>query len=201
VNHLRGYFSTLVVLTIGALVFSTQVRAQSLNPCDRPKNLPSSFFEVPAGPQGMWSATLMLDLLQAEDPRVPVVVVGVGAIQGPANRRGMRLGCGVLRNRSLQPVRSIQLRWILANAQDRAVIAQRGHSPQTIIQQGHTQYIELSISPESLGRTDFSVISFAEVTHALQKEGILNGDYHLYVGVNEVLFVDGTSWRAASLSN
>jgi len=127
-------------------------------------------------------------------------VVGAGAIQGPAHRRGMRLGCGVLRNRSFQPVTAIQLRWVLVRNQDRALIAQEGFTPKTVLVEGHTHYIDLSIPGESLRRTDFSVISFADATRALQKEDLLEGDYILYVGLNEVRFADESVWKAASLS-
>ena len=97
--------------------------AQSANPCDHPNNLPSSFFDVPQGPQGNWRASLSPEPQQADDPLVPVVVAGAGAIQGPADRRGMRLGCGVLRNRSQKSVTAVKLRWILVRNQDRSVIA------------------------------------------------------------------------------
>src|SRR6266446_1103521 len=81
--------------------------AQSANPCDHPNNLPSSFFEVPQGPQGTWTAALSPEPQQVDDPLVPVVVAMAGAMQGPASRRGMRLGCGVLRNRSQKSVTAI----------------------------------------------------------------------------------------------
>jgi hypothetical protein len=64
---------------------------------------------------------------------VPVVVAGAGAIQGPADRRGMRLGCGVLKNRSPKSVASVALRWILVKNQDRPEIAKRGYSRETVL--------------------------------------------------------------------
>jgi hypothetical protein len=178
------------------LALGSKTAAQTINPCDHPNNLPSSFFDVPQGPQGNWRASLSLEPQQADDPLVPVVVVGAGTIQGPANRRGMRLGCGVLRNRSQKSVTAVQLRWILVRSQDRSVIAQKGYTPDTVLLEGHTLPIELSIPKESLRRTDFSIISFAAVTKDLAKEGILRGDYFLFVGVYEVLFEDGSVWNA-----
>ena len=177
------------------LAAGSTTSAQTINPCDTNK-LPSSFFDVPPGPQGDWTASQLPELKQANDPLVPVVVAGVGAIQGPTNRRGMRLGCGVLRNRSQKVVTAVQLRWILARAQDSSVIFKTGFSRDTVLLEGHTPPIELSIPKDSLRRTDFSVISFAEVTKALTREGKLTGDYFLYVGVYEVLFDDGSVWNA-----
>ena len=170
--------------------------AQSANPCDHPNNLPSSFFEVPQGPQGTWTASLSPEPQQLDDSLVPVVVAMAGAIQGSTTRRGMRLGCGVLRNRSQKSVTAIKLRWILVRNQDRWVIVQKGYTPHTVLVEGHTPPIELSIPKESLRRTDFSIISFAAVTKDLAKEGILSGDYFLFVGVYEVLFEDGSVWNA-----
>ena len=197
----RDHVLAIVVLTFGTtFILGLPVSAQTPNPCDTPNNLPPSFFEIPKGPQGRWSAFVSPDLFQGDDPAVPVVVVGAGAIQGPAHRRGMRLGCGVLRNRSFQPVTAIQLRWVLVRNQDRALIAQEGFTPKTVLVEGHTHYIDLSIPGESLRRTDFSVISFADATRALQKEDLLEGDYILYVGLNEVRFADESVWKAAPLS-
>jgi len=173
--------------------------AQAANPCDHPNNLPSSFFDVPQGPQGSWRASLSLEPQQADYPLVPVVVVGVGAIQGPADRRGMRLGCGVLRNRSQKSVTAVQLRWILVRNQDHSAIGQRGYTPDTVLLEGHTPTVELNIPKESLRRTDFSIISFAAVTLGLTKDGILSGDYFLFVGVHEVRFEDGSVWNGGSV--
>jgi hypothetical protein len=189
-------FRWVCLLVIPTLACVSNAAAQSVNPCDNPNNLPSSFFEVPQGPQGTWTASPLPDLRQADDPLVPVVVAGVGAIQGPVNRRGMRLGCGVLRNRAQTPVTAVQLRWVLVRNEDRSVISQKGYTPDTVLQEGHTPPIELSIPKESFRRTDFSIISFAAVTKDLAKEGILTGDYFLFVGVYEVLFEDGSVWNA-----
>ena len=79
------------------------------------------------------------------------------------------------------------------------MIAQKGYGPDTVLREGHTAPIELNIPQNSLRRTDFSIISFTEVTKDLAKEGILSGDYFLFVGVYEVLFEDGSVWNAGPL--
>jgi hypothetical protein len=189
------------LLSIGTVVLSTfsNANGQDLNPCDRPNALPSSFFEVPVGPQGDWKAFISPDLKQSEDPMVPVVVDGAGAIQGPAGRRGMRLGCGLLRNRSEKTVIAVQLRWILVRNEDRSVIARNGYTRETVLQEGHTQEIQLTISSINVRRMDFSIISFGAITEPLTRNGTLSGDYCLYVGVNEVRFSDGSVWNAGRL--
>ena len=184
-----------LLATFTLLCGSTAV-AQSPNPCDNPNNLPASFFEVPEGPQGNWRASPSPDLKQAEDPLVPVVVAGTGAIQGPANRRGMRLGCGLLKNREQKSVTAVQLRWLLVRSQDRLLIAQTGYTRDKVLAEGHTAQIELSIPKAGSRQTDFSIISFAAVTKDLAKNGILSGDYFLIVGVYEVQFDDGSVWNA-----
>jgi hypothetical protein len=173
--------------------------AQSTNPCDHPKNLPASYFDVPPGPQGNWTASFSLDLQQENDPLVPVIVVGAGGIQGPANRRGLRLGCGVLKNRSQKSVTAVQLRWILVRDQDRAAIIQNGYTSETVLVEGHAPLIELTISKENFRGADFSSLSFASLTQGLTKDGLLTGDYFLYVGVHEVQFGDGSVWKAKPL--
>ena len=165
-------FRWVCLLVIPTLACVSNAAAQSVNPCDNPNHLPSSFFEVPQGPQGTWTASPLPDLIQSDDALVPVVVAMAGGIQGPANRRGMRLGCGILRNRSQTPVTAVQLRWILIRNQDRSVISQKGYTPDAVLLEGHTPPIELSIPKESLRRMDFSIISFAAVTKNLAKEGI-----------------------------
>jgi hypothetical protein len=172
---------------------------QSANPCDQPNNLPASFFEVPIGPQGNWTAVALPDPKQPDDALVPVIVVGVPNLQGPANRRGMRLGCGVLKNRSQKSVTAVLLRWILVKRQDHLVIKQNGYTSDTVLIDGYTAPIELTISQESSRRTDFSIINFVSVTLGFTKDGILSDDYFLYVGVHEVLFDDGSVWKAKPL--
>lgn len=195
---ISGLFSVFV---LGSLMLwaGANAEAQSDNPCDHPNNLPASFFEVPVGPQGNWTAVALPDPRQPDDPLVPVVVMGAGGIQGPAPRRGMRLGCGTLKNRSQKSVTAVLLRWILVRRQDHLVISQHGYSSDTVLVEGHTPPIDLTISKESIRRTDFSIISFASVTQGLTKDGTLSGDYFLYVGVHEVLFEDGSVWKAKPL--
>ena len=192
------FISSLFCLTL-MLWAGANAQAQNANPCDHPNNLPASFFEVPVGPQGDWTAVALPDPLQSDDPLVPVVVAGAGGIQGPSDRRGMRLGCGTLRNRSQKSVTAVLLRWILIRRQDHLGIRQNGFSADTVLIDGHTPAIELTISPDSIRRTDFSIINFASVTQGLTRNGILSGDYFLYVGVYQVLFEDGSVWKAKPL--
>lgn len=198
---MKSFSCLSMVLVLLTLMFwaRANAEAQSANPCDHPNNLPASFFEVPLGPQGDWTAVALPDPKQSDDPLVPVVVAGAGGIQGPAGRRGMRLGCGVLKNRSEKLVTVVLLRWILIRRENHQMIRQKGYTSDTILIQGDTPPIELTISKESIRRTDFSLINFASVTSGLTKDGVLSGDYFLYVGVQEVLFEDGSVWKAKPL--
>jgi hypothetical protein len=197
-NIISNLFRLLLLVTL-MLWAGTTAQAQTANPCDHPNNLPASFFEVPLGPQGDWTAVALPDPQQSDDPLVPVVVAGAGGIQGPVDRRGMRLGCGTLRNRSQKSVTAVLLRWILVRRQDHLVIRQNGYTSDTVLIMGNTPPVELAISKESIRRTDFSIISFASVTQSLTRDGILSGDYFLYVGVHQVLFEDGSLWNAKPL--
>ncbi|MCM3902847.1 MAG: hypothetical protein ND866_14170 [Pyrinomonadaceae bacterium] len=156
-------------------------------------------FEVPEGPEGNWSADVIPDTWQARDAQIPVVVAMAGSIQGRIGHRGVRLGCGLLKNRTLNPVAAVQLRWIIARRQDRATIAQQGFTPNTALLSGHTPYIELQIPKENMRRTDFAVINFVEIVRPLLRGGSLNGEYVIYVGVDEVRFEDGSQWKAKGL--
>jgi hypothetical protein len=196
---IRSQIRIASLMALFTLAFAAKVNAQSVNPCDNAEHLPSYFFEVPIGPQGTWTAVPMPDFLQDNDPQVPVMVVGAGGIQGPKDRRGMRLGCGTLRNLSEQSVVAVRLRWILARLQDRQAIAQQGYTHDTVLVVGATPRIELSIAKGGQRKTDFSLINFVEVTRSLAKDGVLSGDYVLIVGVEEVQFEDGSVWKAARL--
>lgn len=194
-RKLKSYIHAALLIVLLNLASGLCVSAQNVNPCDTPNNLPQSFFEVPKGPEGNWSASVMPDTSQAKDSQIPVVVAMAGAIQGRGHR-GMRLGCGLLKNHSLKPVTAVQLRWIIARRQDRAAIQQQGYTPNTVLLSGHTQYIELQIPKENMRRTDFSVIIFAQIVQPLMEGGSLNGEYLIYVGVAEVRFEDGSQWKA-----
>lgn len=175
--------------------------AQTSNPCNNPNKLPPSFFEVPPGPEGDWKASHAPDLLQSKDPLVPVVVSSVASLQAPFNplrRRGIRFGCGGLKNRSQKLVTAVQFRWVLIRGLDISVINQKGYTPETVVLEGNTLPIELSIPKDSELRTDFSIINFVEVMKDLTKEGILTGEYFIFVGVYSVRFEDGSVWNAGS---
>ena len=188
----------LLILTV-TLYASSSASAQDATPCDRPNNLPASFFEIPEGPQGDWKATHLMDLHQGADPSVPVVVAGVGAIQGPTGHRGMRLGCGALRNQSAKSVSSVVLRWILINTKDRPKIIDQGYTSDTVLAHGQTVPITVTILPDRMRRADFSVIDWRVVTQTLTREGKLRGDYFLCVGVQQVTFEDDSVWNAPPL--
>lgn len=193
-----GPFCLCIVASV--ILFAPQrATAQSINPCDDTKNLPASFYVVPEGPQGDWKATHLMDLHQGADPSVPVVVAGVGARQGPTGHRGMRLGCGVLKNQSAKSVSSVVLRWILINTQDRPKIIGQGYTSDIVLAHGQTVPIMLTIMPDSMRRADFSVIDWRVVTQTLTREGKLSGDYFLCVGVQQVTFEDGSVWNAPAL--
>jgi hypothetical protein len=203
-NTADEYFSRRILMQVVAILFflatlilaaGSKTAAQTINPCDNRDNLPASFFEVPPGPQGDWKASFSSELRQIHDPLVPVVVSAASAYQGPAHR-GIRFGCGELKNRSEKVVAAVQLRLILIRTQDLSVVRQKGYSPETVLAEAHTPPIEVSIPKESERRTDFSIIRFAEVTKDLATGGILTGDYFLFVGVYEVLFADGSVWNA-----
>ena len=198
-TNLPSYFPRLLFIFL-SLVSGSSAFAQDVNPCDTPKNLPQSFFVVPKGPEGDWSADVTPDTWQDKDARIPVVVAGAGSIQGRPGHRGVRLGCGVLRNRSLKQAAAVQLRWIVARRQDRAAIAQQGHTPKTVLLSGHTPFIDLQIAKENIRSTDFSVINFAEIVRPLMEGESLSGEYVIYVGVEEVRFEDGSLWKAERVS-
>lgn len=111
----------------------------------------------------------------------------------------MRLGCGVLKNRSEKSVTAVSLRWTLVRNQDRAAILHDGYTSDTVVLEGHTEPIALTIPETSLRNTDFSIIDFAAVTAPLTRNGVLSGDYFLYVGVYEVRFHDGSVWKSGPL--
>lgn len=196
-NIARYLLSVSVLLTL--VLYASTAAAQSANPCDDPKHLPPTFWEVPPGPQGDWRAVVSPDTHQSSDLLLPVVVAGAGATQGPTNRRGMKLGCGVLKNRSEKSVTAVSLRWTLVRNQDRAAILHNGYTSDTVVLEGYTEPIALTIPRTGTRSTDFSIINFAAVTAPLTRDGILSGDYFLYVGVYEVRFDDGSVWKSGPL--
>ena len=191
--------STILNFLISAaatVAFVATAMAQDLSPCDHPNALPQSFFDVPQGPQGDWKAFVLLDSRQTDDPLVPVVVAGAGTLQGPADKRGLKLGCGVLRNRSPKQASSVQLRWILVRDQAPGSVAASGYDPKNVLLEGHPPPSDLTIFPDSVRRTDFSAINFAAITKDIAKDGTLTGKYVLIIGVREVIFEDGSVWKA-----
>ena len=132
--------------------------------------------------KGRWSALSSFDEKQLNDLSVPVYVKGINMFWGRGKYIGrMKIPEVVLENRSPRQTSAVQLRWTIAS-QD---------NPDAILLEGVTPLFDARINPYSRARVDIPEIYFNKILKPLRKDGELNGQFKLVLGVQEVRFTDG----------
>lgn len=126
------------------------------------------------------------DLKQANDPSIPVIVKLINTYYGgPAYVGRIKILEAKIENRHQLFTQSIQLRWTLAKKAEL----------DNILLEGVTPFFEARIAPYDALLLDIPPIYYNKIVKPLLKDGQMNDDIHLSVGVEEVRFEDGTRWQ------
>lgn len=141
---------------------------------------------------GKWRLASGLDMQQASDYSVPVIVRGINTSSGQGKYAGrVKITEAELENRVQKTTRSIQLRWAIVMHEE----------PNTILLEGLVPFMEVQIEANSAPlRVDIPHIYFNKIVRPLLKDGEISGHLRLVVGAQEVRFTDGTIWRRTQQS-
>jgi hypothetical protein len=141
---------------------------------------------------GRWRLALGLDMQQASDYSVPVFVRGINMSSGQGRYAGrVKVTEAELENRVQKTTRSIQLRWAIVMHEE----------PDTVLLEGLMPFMEVQIEANGAPlRVDIPHIYFNKIVRPLLKEGEISGHLRLVVGVQEVRFIDGATWRRSQQS-
>jgi hypothetical protein len=138
--------------------------------------------------EGKWRIASSVDLKQAFDTSVPVIVSHMLTVYGQGQYLGrIKIPQVKIENRSQKILQSVQLRWTIASYNE----------PDTILLEGVTPFIQAQIEPFSppLLLKRLEPIYFNKIVKPLLKDGELNFHVLLKVGVQEARFADGTLWQ------
>jgi hypothetical protein len=133
-----------------------------------------------------WKLGSSADLKQPQDPSVPVVLAYTVTFYGQGKYTGrLKISEAKIENRSPKPTQSLRLRWFIVNREE----------PEAVMLEGLMPPFEVRIEPYSASEVDIPPIYFNKIVKPLLKDGELNGNLLLMVGVQEVQFADGMKWQ------
>ena len=187
-NLVSGVLLMALVLS-GAAYAASNVRSNNTNQDNEEKKkevFTDEDLKVEKVP-GKWMLVSSVDLNQANDYSVPVIIAAIKTVYGQGKYLGrIKMVEAKIENRSQKLIQSIQIRWSIV----------RHEEPDTVLLEGLMPLMEVQIEPfSSPPVVDIPPIYFNKIVKPLLKDGELNGHLRLIVGINEVRFADGTAWR------
>ena len=128
------------------------------------------------------------DKPQVDDPSAQVVLTGMVGIN-VAHRRGLKLGCVEVANRSTRVVRAVQMRWeVRPQAEGQGVFESK-----EVLAKGVLPSVAVEVQPGVKRRVEIRGVQFADFFWPLAASGEVNGRFNVIIGVARVEFADGTS--------
>ena len=136
-------------------------------------------------PGGNWRYSTLLDS-KSNDPSVPAYVSGIQLLSGGGKHQGItKIKRVEVTNRSSQTIISVRVRFEVFYFDE----------PEKILLEDTFPLVNVSIAPSTSQLVEIQTLYPAKMLKALAKGGELYGHFGLRMGVQEVLFADGASWR------
>ncbi|MCA1591455.1 MAG: hypothetical protein LC754_02135 [Acidobacteria bacterium] len=179
-KHRRLLLSVLTITLFASLTVNETV-AQS-NKVAETKLQEVAETKLPSG-NWSWSAHSFSahPYWSADYGNLPVVVYSV-----TSDERARIAKVGV-KNFSDKSVVGIRFGWFLTTEEDLGTILQHGQTP--------LLEIENLLSPSDIRILVYPVTSIGKIYKPLLKDGVLNGDFNIFIGVEEIRYSDGTIWK------
>jgi hypothetical protein len=137
----------------------------------------------------VWDISIGFDKEQFYDDSVPVAVSIVQTLSGRGKFAGVvKVKRLEIKNRSAKAVNSVQLRWKIFNYDD----------PSKVLLEGTTPFVNFWAEANSAKVVEIPTIYPVHLFNPLAKDGELNGEFQLRIGVQEARFEDGSLWRRQS---
>lgn len=157
---------------------------------DKPRPDNAYHFSDPT-PSGDWLGQPDIDILQSNNPDIPVVIAGIKSYVGKGNwRKQLMLESVVLKNRTFQAVSAVKFGWIIITEQDNNARKNRDAA----MAHGFTQLVDVELPAQGMRREIPLYIDFVKEAKPLIKAGVLTGTFFLRARITEVHFEDGSVW-------
>jgi hypothetical protein len=137
-------------------------------------------------PDGKWDMSIGIDKEQFYDDSVPVTVSIVQTVSGKGKYAGIvKVKRLEIKNRSVKAVNSVQFRWKIFKLDD----------PAKVLLEGTTPFVNFLVEANSAKVVVIPTIYPVYLFNPLAKDGELNGEFKLMIGVQEAHFEDNSLWR------
>jgi len=137
-------------------------------------------------PGGHCGYAIDLDSKQINDPSVPAYVSGIQLLSGGGKYQGInKIKRVQVKNRTSQTIVLVQV-WVEVVNLD---------EPEKILLKDTFPFANASIAPNASEVVEVKTLYPPRLLKALAKDGELNGEFGIRMGVQEVQFADGTFWR------
>ena len=134
-------------------------------------------------PAGTWFVTAFPDQDQKTGNRSPVYVANTSSFMASGKLTNLIVAGVTLVNAAHKPVDSVELKWTL--------VSDVGPS---IVLEGRTQKFRVDIDSRRARKMKSPHINFAKIIRPLVKNGTLEGNFQIQIGIGAVSFADGSSW-------
>jgi hypothetical protein len=129
---------------------------------------------------------MSFDMPQLNDASVPVAIGAIQSLQGPGKfLRVIKIKRMQIRNRSPRALNSVQLRWTIADRDER----------DKVLLEGTTMFANIWVEANSSKVVEIPTIYPSLLFKPLAKDGVLRGEFQLTFGLQEARFADGSFWR------
>src|SRR5947209_13280564 len=157
------------------------------NPEDAKKDFSDDDLKVKEQkPRGKWGVGLETDMDQFYDASVPVAAGAIQSLSGGGKYAGgVKIKRLEIKNRSSKAVNSVQLRWEIVSLDNRT----------KVLLEGITPFVNFWAEANSSKVIEIPTLYPALLFKPLAKDGELNGQFQLTIGVQEARFADGSFWR------
>ena len=137
-------------------------------------------------PRGAWDISIGIDKEQFHDHSVPVAVSIVQTMSGRGKYTGVvKVKRLEITNRSAKAVNSVQLRWEITSLDD----------PAKVLLEDTLPFVNFWADADSAKVIEIPTIYPVLLFNTLAKDGELNGEFKLMIGVQEARFEDDSLWR------
>ncbi len=134
-------------------------------------------------PGGGWFVAALPDQSQKNGNRSPVYVLNTVSLMASGKVTNLIVAGVTLLNAAHKPVETIELKWSLINVDS-----------QSVVLNGRTVRFRVDIDARRARKMKSPYVNFARISRPLVKNGMLDGNYQLQIGVGSIAFADGSSW-------
>jgi hypothetical protein len=137
-------------------------------------------------PRGRWTTGIVSDMAQFNDDSMPVVVGAIQSLSGGGKYAGVfKIKRLEIKNRSSKAVNSVQLRWSITTLDD----------PSKVLLEDTLPFVNFWLEADSSKVIEIPTIYPLPLFKPLAKDGELNGQFKITIGMQEARFADGSFWR------